>query len=543
MHNLMLANHLFDSIQLGASEGTPTPTEIGNEIFRDHLQRQSRHLNEKGSPDSLEELAQLGIPPQELHLPASARPLLESFLKTQGLTPDEIEPLIRSASDRDGTIHLGRLVAKIWNAIQHADARSPTIRSPDAPAVEALLFKMGLGAGEVKEIRDKAISVDGRLLMADLSSALNKHLSGHVSEEGLTSLFSRFGIEMELQANDLGALDRNLRDVLEALRETSSRATREGLKFQIAGLLREKGIPPQEVKSFLDTLSVAHLEGRERKPIAGSGAKLVNGLVLEDRPQWQHGTWRDAIMRILDGKGWSLSEQPSRGSFAPNSARWPIAGPGSPWVANPERALSKGGWPVEQTLEVGPQRRIALVSRADQGHAQSGKVADGVFSAHPEPAGATLEATSAQQTRPSTGLPHPLPKILDRMVWMIRGGEQRSRIHVSPPELGRLDIEVYVRRGGQIQASVGAETLAVKELIESNLVQLRQQLAEHGFSVDSFDVMVGLRDQGSPRGETRTASWRGEGAKKRRAGVGAVREEREPLSLPRLGRHQIDLHV
>jgi flagellar hook-length control protein FliK len=539
----MLANHLFDSIQRGAAGGTPTPTEIGNEIFRDHLQRQSRQLNEKGSPESFEDLAHLGVPAQELYLPASARPLLESLLESQGLTPDEIEPLIRSATDRDGAIHLGRLMAKIRNAMRHADAHPHAVRSSDAPTVEQLLFKMGLGAGEVKEIREKAMSADGRLLMGDLSRALNEHLSGQVSEEGLTSLFRRFGIEMEPQANGLGALDRSLRDVFKAFRETSSRATRESLKFQIAGLLREKGIPPQEVKSFLDTLSVARLQGRERKPGVGTGAKLVNGLVLEDRPQWQHGTWRDAIVRILESGGQSLSEESRRGSFAPSFARWAAAGQGSQWAATPETVASKNGRPAERTMDTGPQRGLSVGSRSDQGQAQSGKVSAGVLAAHSEPARAALETAPAQQTRPSTGLPHPLPRILNRMVWMIRGGEQRSRIHVSPPELGRLDIELYVRQGGHIQANLGAETPAVKELIESNLAQLRQQLADHGLSVDRFDVMVGLADQESPRGETRRGAWRGEGPKKRSAGAGAVRKERASLSLPGLGRHHIDLHV
>jgi len=538
----MLANHLFDSIQLGASGGTPTPTEIGNEIFRDHLQRQSRQMNDKGSPVSFEDLNDLGVPAHELYLPASARPLLESFLTGQGLTRDEIEPLIRSATDRDGAIQLGRLMAKIRNAMHHAEAQPHTVRSPDAPHVEQLLFKMGLGAGEVKEIREKAVSQDGRLLMGDLSNALNEHLSGHVSEEGLTCLFRRFGIELEAKANDLGGVDRNLQDAFKALRETSSRATRESLKFQIAGLLREKGIPPQEVKSFLDTLSVAQLRGGERKTGGGSGAKLVNGLVLEDRAQWQHGTWRDAIVRILENGGQSLSEESRRGSFPPSFARW-TAGQGSQWVANPETVSSKNGRPVERTVDTGPQKGLSLGSRSDQAQAQPGKVSAGLLSAHPEPARGALETAPAQQARPSTGLPHPLPRILDRVIWMIRGGEQRSRIHISPPELGRLDIELYVRRGGHIHASLGAETPAVKELIESNLAQLRQQLADHGLSVDRFDVMVGLNDQESSRGETRAGAWRGAGPKKRSVSAGAAGKEKASLSLSGLGRHQIDLHV
>jgi hypothetical protein len=544
MQNLMLANSLFDSIQPGATGGTPTPTEIGNDIFRDLLQRQGRQLSARGSSDSFEDLAQLGVPTHELFLPAGARPLLVSFLTGQGLTRDEIEPLIRSATDSDGAIHLGRLMTKIRNAMRHADAQSHTVRSPDAPRVEQLLFKMGLGAGEVKEIREKAISQDGRLLMRDLSNALNEHLSEHVSEEGLTALFKRFGIDMEAKINDLGDLDRNLKEAFKGFCETNSRVGRESLKFQIAGLLREKGIPPQEVKSFLNTLSVAYLRGLERKPSGGAGAKLVNGIVLEDRQQWQHGTWRDAIVRILETGDRPLNEAPQRGPLRANIGGWAAAGePGSQWAANLETALSKGGRPRGQMLNARPQRDLPVGSGFDQQQAHSGKGSAGALAVYPETAKAALETAPAQQSRPSTGLPHPLPRILDRMVWMIRGGEQRSRIYISPPELGRVEIELFVKQGGHIQASLSAESLSVKELIESNLAQLRQQLADHGLSVDSFDVMVGLADRESPGGETRTGGWQDEGPQKRRAGAKGARKEKELSSVPELGRYQIDMHV
>jgi len=315
MQNLKLASSLFDTIRPGATGGPQTPTGIGNNIFRDLLQRQGRQLIEKGSSDSFEELRQLGIPTQELVLPAEARPLLISFLSNQGVNREKIEPLLRSATGRGGGIHLGRLMAKVRHAMRQVDPHHHVVRSPDTPQVEQLLFKMGLGAGEVKEIREKAVSQDGRLMMKNLSGALNEHLSEHVSEERLTTLFGRFGIEMEQQVNELEGLDRNLREVLKALRETDSRAGRDSLKSRIAGLLREKGIPPQEVKTFLDTLSVSQSRGLGNKASAGDGANLINGAALDDRRQWQQETWRDAIVRLLESGGQALREKgiPSQG--------------------------------------------------------------------------------------------------------------------------------------------------------------------------------------------------------------------------------------
>ena len=129
MQNLMLANSLFDSIQPGATGGPRTPREIGNNIFRDLLQRQGRRLKEKGSSDSSEDLSQLGVLTRELVLPAEERSLVESFLTSRGLNREEIEPLIRSATNRDGGIHLSRLIAKVRSAMRHLDTQQHAVRA------------------------------------------------------------------------------------------------------------------------------------------------------------------------------------------------------------------------------------------------------------------------------------------------------------------------------------------------------------------------------------------------------------------------------
>ena len=106
-----------------------------------------------------------------------------------------------------------------------------------------------------------------------------------------------------------------------------------------------------------------------------------------------------------------------------------------------------------------------------------------------------LQSTKISQVKQTYSFPEPLPKIFNHMVWMARAGEQKSRIRINPPELGRLDLNLTVKNG-HLQAIVSAESLVVKELIETNLNQLRQQLTDQGFTVDKFEVMVGLDDKG-----------------------------------------------
>ena len=69
----------------------------------------------------------------------------------------EIEQLIQSAADKDGDIHLDRLMVGLMKMRfgQGYGQQSRVVRSPGVPQVEELLFKIGLGPGQVKEIMDK----------------------------------------------------------------------------------------------------------------------------------------------------------------------------------------------------------------------------------------------------------------------------------------------------------------------------------------------------------------------------------------------------
>jgi len=111
------------------------------------------------------------------------------------------------------------------------------------------------------------------------------------------------------------------------------------------------------------------------------------------------------------------------------------------------------------------------------------------------------QAPADSTLRAPVVLPEPLPRILDRMVWMVQGGVQKTTVELSPPELGRIQLNLVIENG-QIRAMMGTESPMVKELIEANLSQLRTQLEAQGFSVQSFEVMVGLNQHERPDHES-----------------------------------------
>ncbi len=88
------------------------------------------------------------------------------------------------------------------------------------------------------------------------------------------------------------------------------------------------------------------------------------------------------------------------------------------------------------------------------------------------------------------------------------GGEMR--ILLDPPELGKLDLQMVVEKGGTVHLSLIAERPELALILEKHMAELRQTLQAQGLSIGNTDVRA--RDQGqeeqnsnerSPRGEQR----------------------------------------
>lgn len=81
-------------------------------------------------------------------------------------------------------------------------------------------------------------------------------------------------------------------------------------------------------------------------------------------------------------------------------------------------------------------------------------------------------------------------QIVKKAELIIREDQPEMRMQLEPENLGKLTLKVAVERGLVI-AKFTAESYEVKEIIESNLDQLRDMLQEKGIGVESFSVSVG----------------------------------------------------
>jgi flagellar hook-length control protein FliK len=78
-------------------------------------------------------------------------------------------------------------------------------------------------------------------------------------------------------------------------------------------------------------------------------------------------------------------------------------------------------------------------------------------------------------------------KVMGKLAWLTASQMSVAEIHITPPELGPLDVRVQVQND-QATVTVHASTPAVREQLELHGHRLRDMLSEQGLSLEGFDV-------------------------------------------------------
>ena len=431
---------------------------------------------------------------------------------------------------------------------------------------------MGLGAGEVKKIIEQSKNGNGELELGKLSSGLNKYLSVSFSESDLASLLSGNNIQVNKRLFNSANSNHYLTD-----------GDKKELKQNIEAMLKEKGVQEENIKSILEKLDGTFAKMNAEKGISsGETASASHKLsILQGEKQIISGVMGDSakhdIAAFLKNKGasdkdvksfldsFSLEMKKSGFGKGENNLQSSLLNEKAFLLSKNDQFLSaadQGNLKLNLTeiLKLAEEKANAaqLVKSAEGSaqtlkHGSAGKErTDFQVKGNPELSGLNISQekeikniNKVNQANASASLPDPLPKIADKMMIMIRTGEYKSRLQITPPELGKLDIDLTVKNG-HIHASLSTENVLVKEVIESNLNQLKQQLNNQGLTVDSFDVMVGP-DNGDPRDSNTWAEGRN-GKGSGRNSVSKSDNIGEILSPPTVNKglisdRQIDVHV
>ena len=83
-----------------------------------------------------------------------------------------------------------------------------------------------------------------------------------------------------------------------------------------------------------------------------------------------------------------------------------------------------------------------------------------------------------------------IDQIVSKVSFKGTGGQEEIKVHLEPPSLGSLQLKVSVE-GKAVNATIVADNNITKEIIQSNLRQLKDSMADQGLKLDDISVLVG----------------------------------------------------
>lgn len=102
-----------------------------------------------------------------------------------------------------------------------------------------------------------------------------------------------------------------------------------------------------------------------------------------------------------------------------------------------------------------------------------------------------VEAAQPVQQAPTD---YEIPKQIVEQARMIRAGQDTEMvIKLNPRHLGELTLKVAVHAGGSVTATFHSDNATVRGIIETSMIQLKQELTEQGIKVDKIEISAGLQ--------------------------------------------------
>jgi len=152
-------------------------------------------------------------------------------------------------------------------------------------------------------------------------------------------------------------------------------------------------------------------------------------------------------------------------------------------VVTPETALATA--PSVEMADQSAQAGVAARKRTDPTAAHSTIGVDGTFAAaHPS----THDAKGVDPT-PQQPL-HTVPELHTRIGTMAQNGGGKMTVSLSPPELGKVEVEVLTR-GKRVEIRMASENVTAKTALESGLGDLRRSLEGQNLQLTHTHVRIG----------------------------------------------------
>ena len=405
----------------------------------------------------------------------------------------------------------------------------------DLPLLNAIMERFGVEAPEIAGFEEKSLGSDGRFSLETLARLLGRAADGQEAGASRTAELSFWEVR-ELRALLARA---GWEDAGQAL--TRSVSPGDGISSRTCESVRPEtlpgGVSPGDGKAadrtvitfgeFVDLLRQAAAEGRaamKRRADLPSFAAQLERLLDASGIGTQVRGWSavaeksrdEALNRLLETVDLSTVKISRIGSVfregvqvqedAFSSAKTTAAASGRAADVIAAEAEARNAEPSSSAGGAGKvlvRVRDAAVRTAE--HIRDSLRPDAGVEPPRFTAGVNQAAPAAAQVQSRPAPPVDPVQVMEQLASGISRAvslhRHHVRIHLQPPELGEVKVDLMVRQD-HVSVSFVMEDSRVRDILEANLQQFRDQLASRGFTLAGLDVSVGGRDD-DPSGKWR----------------------------------------
>ncbi len=365
------------------------------------------------------------------------------------------------------------------------EAQKPDDKMPDSdnllqvsaiPFIESLLNSLGIPQEKISEILseaslgDKGISLDiiiDKLQKLEEKSFQTQTLfSTQEGDDSFLMLFKQLGLEQPEGQTAQQLTLKNLVNSLENLREEISIQTNQN---DMSGVAQSEEKSKDLLNSLFKALDVTPEQGALKSGEFTTEQirdHIKNGLFLNDKNSEKLG---ELLANAGDGKKITLADV-----FKEIAALMPEKQDGGPDFTNLTKLAGEG---FTKNLKSALNKSNEQVQVA----ASDVKTPENSFNLE------TVKTRPAPKTLPA----YVTNQVSKSLVRAINQGESSLRIQLKPPEMGRLLMTIENMGNNSMKVSIVTENSAAKEILASNIQEIKTVLSNSGVNLEKFDVDMG----------------------------------------------------
>lgn len=465
-------------------------------------------------------------------LPKEAATKLEELLVKSGYDRATARQIIKQASDEEGNVNLGAMFQVMEG---YTPSESPLLSLPitDKPLLIQALQQLGLDGQKVREFVE-SLPVEGNFInLTGIGKLLTQagDQAQQVDISVVRDLLTGLGLSTEeadalivKSADTLGRMSpRDLLAMLKSAASTQSSALTASLK-ELAARIRigDTGNSESDAAKLKAQVNEILRSGASADNAAGVQKAVASAKAAASDPQQVVEAARaqaNETSRFSPAQEYQAAQQKTE-NLGFKEMYSAIEGD-DPQLQGEALRLARAGQ-SETVATVAKADTAARAVTAAASSAQTGSDANGQSMGEAQTQAGVRTVSGASGGR--AVLPaHVVRQVGAQIANMAKNNQSVMRIALRPAHLGGLKMTLEASDGA-VKATLAAETVAAKGILESGLSQLRESLAAQGLKVDRLEVIV---DPDAQSGQGRASGREQEGRGASGNGAGSAASEAE----------------